>query len=227
MRSLAFIALAATCQPSRADPPKQEPPDQQFERNMMIRFHMHENFDLLRAIERLVIRGKLDDARRFATALAEAPDEPGLSAWATHTTAVRERAAALARAPTTDEACRREARLAAACAGCHVETGVTPEFRTHPQPPPDEPTIAARMARHRWAADRLWEGVVGGAEEPWKAGLDILAATPLDWKSIAPERAPFGKELQRRADQARRGKTIDTGAYGEILATCAGCHTMH
>jgi cytochrome c553 len=195
----------------------------------MIRFHMHENFDLLRAIERLLIRGKLDDATRFAAAIAEAPDEPGLGTWAAHAAVVRERAAALARATAVDEACRREAKLAAACAGCHVDAGASPEFRSPPPEPPDQPSIEARMLRHRWAADRLWEGIVGGADEPWRAGLDVLAATPLDWKEIAPSRAPFGRELQRLADQARRRKPGDASsdhatAYGEILTTCAGCH---
>src|SRR5512140_2376128 len=36
------------------------PPSKQFEHDMMVRYHMHGSLDLLRAIERLVIRGKLD-----------------------------------------------------------------------------------------------------------------------------------------------------------------------
>ncbi|HWU86741.1 MAG TPA: hypothetical protein VN253_05685, partial [Kofleriaceae bacterium] len=130
---VAAIAFAAACAPSRADPPKKRelaepPPPQRFERDMVLRLHMHENFDLLRAIERLLIRGRLEEAKAFAAAISEAPDEPGLGAWTTHAVAVRDRAAALARAATVDEACGREAKLAAACAGCHVDAGVSPEL---------------------------------------------------------------------------------------------------
>ena len=230
----AAIGFAAACAPSRADTPKREPaeppPSKRFERDMMVRLHMHESFDLLRAIERLLIRGRLDEAKVFAAAIAEAPDEPGLGPWTLHAVAVRDRAGALARATTIDEACGREAQLAAACAGCHVDAGVSPQFRASPPVPPDQPTIAARMVRHRWAADRMWEGIVGGADEPWRAGLDIAAAAPLDWKELAPDRMVFARKLQQLAQQARRRQPGDTladraAAHGEILATCAGCHT--
>jgi hypothetical protein len=230
----AAIAFAAACAPSRADPPKREPaeppPPKRFERDMAIRLHMHENFDLLRAIERLLLRGRLDEAKDFAAAISEAPDEPGLGPWTLRAVAVRDAAAALARATTVDEACAREAKLAAACAGCHVEAGVSPEFRAHPPAPPDHPTIDARMVRHRWAADRMWEGIVGGADEPWRAGLEVTAAAPLAWKELAPDRAPYGRKLQQLAQQALRRKPGEAPAdraavYGEILATCAGCHT--
>jgi cytochrome c553 len=227
---VALAAFAVACRPGMADPPpdREPPPAKRFERDMMVRLHMHESFDLLRAIERLLIRGQLDDAKRFAAAIAEAPDEPGLGAWTRHAMIVRERAAELARATTVDEACRREAMLAGACASCHDAAGASPEFRAHPPAPPDVSTIDARMVRHRWAADRLWEGIVGGADEPWRAGLEILAATPLDWKTIAPDRARFGRDLQRAADQALRRKAATPAdravAYGDILTTCAGCH---
>ena len=38
----------------------------------------------------------------------------------------------------------------------------------------------SQIAAVRWAADRMWEGIVGGEDAPWIAGLDVLAATPLD-----------------------------------------------
>ena len=190
---------------------------------MMIRFHMHENLGLLRAIERMVIHGKLDDAKKFAAAIAEAPDEPGLGTWTPQANAVRERAAALADSPNVAEACKREARLAAACASCHVEAGALSDLDAPPRTPPDEATVEARMARHRWATDRIAEGIVAGTDEPWQQGLDVLAATPLDWKAIDPARVPFARTLQKRATAAKR--TMDrAAAYGEILVACAACH---
>jgi hypothetical protein len=150
------LVLLAACQASGATDDRQPPPSERFERDMIVRFHMHENFDLLRTIEKLLVRGRLDEARSLARAIAEAPDEPGLGPWAKQAMVVRDRAAALANAKDSAEACRLEARLAEACASCHAEAGVIPEFRSAKRVPPDQPTIEARMARHLWATDRLW-----------------------------------------------------------------------
>lgn len=208
------------------DPP---PPPSRFEHDMMVRFHMHENFDLLRAIQKLLIRGKRDDAVALARAIAEAPDEQGLGELEPYAVRVRELAAALAQAPTIDEACTREARLAVACAGCHAETGVVPAMSTLPPLPADKPTFEARMARHMWATDRLWEATVGGGDEPWAKGLEVLAATPLPFPSAGDNRAGLAKQMQRLAKTALARKKTDTLAdrgrsYGEILTVCATCH---
>ena len=222
-----FATLALICRASAADParpPAPPAPPTQFEHDMLLRFHMHENYDLARATERLLLRGKLDEAKALAAGIASAPDEPGDPRWATHALRVREAAAQFARAVSIPDACRRDAALATACAGCHVELGVAPEFATHPAPPPDKPTVDARMLRHQWAAARLWEGIIGGAREPWSAGLEVLAAAPLPDDQIA-RRQDLAQKLQRLADQARRGKAgPDEHTYGEILATCAACH---
>jgi cytochrome c553 len=234
-RSFAICLLvAAGCRPAgaREEPPLTPGPSERFEHDMMVRFHMHQSFDLVRAIERLLVRGKLDDARAFARAISEAPDEPGLTPWAKQAALVRERAAAVASATTLDEACRREARLAEACASCHVDAGVVPDFRSF-RPPADQPTVDARMARHLWATGRLWEGIVGGAEDSWRDGLDVLAATPLPAVQAGAQagaRADLARRLQQLAAGARQRWRTDTpadraAAYGEMLVTCAGCHT--
>jgi cytochrome c553 len=220
---IALIGLVA-CATSVADPPKQTP-EHRFERAMMSRFHMHQNFDLVRAIERLLIRGKLEEAKRFAAAIASAPEEPGLDAWRTYTIQVRERAGAVARAKDVDDAVRKVALLGGACGNCHGATAVSTEFDNIPKLPLDKQTIEARMLRHRWATDRLWEGLVGNSEIAWGQGLDVLAATPLDEPA---DRAKLARQLQRIAAEARRpsaGPLVDRAiVYGEILSTCASCH---
>ena len=238
-RCLLAVALAAglgACQPTASAKPTPSakpdvpelPPSQRFEHDVMVRFHMHASFDTVRSIERLLIRGKLDDARFFARSLSVEPDLPGMSPWAQQITLVRQRAAAVAEAPGIDEAGRREAKLAQACASCHADAGAQPEFRPPPPAPADQPTVAARMARHVWATDRLWEGMVGDVDEPWAAGLDVIAATPLPWPDLGADRAGLARQLQQLANQARHAapKDLDERArsYGEILVTCAACH---
>ena len=201
-------------------------PSSRFEHDMLVRFHMHENFGLVRAIERLLLRGKLDEARELAHGIAIAPEEPGMTAWAAQATRVRERAAALASAKTLDEALVADAKLASECASCHVASGVMPEFGSPPALPPDRPTVEARMTRHLWASERLWEGLVGGADDSWRAGLDVLALAPLPASQVGPDRAVFARNLQRLAETARKLRTNDhSAAYAEILSTCVTCHT--
>ncbi|HEY5934859.1 MAG TPA: hypothetical protein VIU61_09495 [Kofleriaceae bacterium] len=218
---LALIAVIAS-QPSFAD----DSPPARFERDVVMRYHMHQNFDLVRAVERLLIRGKLADARQLATSISWAPDEPAHGPWVTHAVTVRERAAAVAKAKTVDDAIAKTAKLGAACGNCHGELGVSPSFEHLPKLPADKPTVEARMQRHRWAADRLWEGVIGNADKSWIAGLDLLAAAPLDQPA---NRAAYARQLQRIASQARQpnpGPLTDRATtYGELLVVCARCHT--
>ena len=228
IRVLLVTFSVVACQLGMADTPKPEPkeaPAQRFEHDMMVRFHMHQNFDLVRSIERLLIRGKLEEAQRFADAIASAPDEPAHGPWATQALVVRERAQAVARATSVSDALRKHTQLAAACASCHHDLEVTPMFQTMPPPPPDQPTLLARMARHRWAADRLWEAVVGNGDDAWNEGLDVLAAAPLE---MGRDRAAYAQDLKRIATRARQTKRPIANratAYGELLVTCAACHS--
>ena len=81
------------------------------------------------------------------------------------------------------------------------------------------------MARHLWAAARLWEGLIGGVDDAWSQGLDVLAATPLPAAELGAAREPLGKQLQKIAAGARKGTSDHAVVYGELLTTCAGCHT--
>lgn len=222
MRGLICLSLAAY---SVASADKTEPG---LEHDTAVRLHMHENFDLLRGMEKLLIRGRLDEAKQFARAIADAPDEPGLGTFAPYAVKVRDRAAELATAKTIEAACTAEAQLAAACAGCHVAASVTPQFANDRQAPADKPTIQARMTRHLWATDRLWEGLVGASDTSWQQGLDVLAAPPS--AALPASRQRYAKRLQQQADAARKRSDLDdldarAKAYGDMLTTCAGCHT--
>jgi hypothetical protein len=83
------------------------------------------------------------------------------------------------------------------------------------------------MARHVWATDRLWEAVVGAEDAPWRQGLEVLAAAPLPFVSADDGRRALGRTLQRLATSARTLDRLDDRgrAYGQLLETCAACHT--
>lgn len=217
--------------PAKGDgdkPAGEKPPQQRFEDGMMVRFHMHENYGIVRGIERLLLRGRIEEARPLAAAVGEAPDEPGATPFAKHSAEIRRRALELSRAKTVEEAFRLEGKLVVACAACHVEANVVPDLSSTPLPA-DRDSLEARMARHLWAADRLWVGIVADSQDAWASGLDLLATGSKAWPDLPAARAPLARQMQRTAQTARRVKapSLDERGttYGELLATCASCHT--
>jgi mono/diheme cytochrome c family protein len=188
---------------------------------------MRMHFDDLRSIERLLVAGRLEDAKALAYMLTVPPKDPGIPSWAAGTARVVEAATSLRAAPGIDEACRRVARVAQACAECHVGNPKRPSF-ARTSAPAELATPAARMARHPWAADRLWEGVVGPVDASWRAGLEVLSTTPLPFSRLTD--APLlASHLQKRATEALVPDATDSidaraRAYGELLVTCAACH---
>jgi hypothetical protein len=88
------------------------------------------------------------------------------------------------------------------------------------------------MARHAWAAERLWEAILGADDARWSSGLAVLADAPLP-AAVLSDGRKFGKSLQAyaRTQLDTRGSTPLEArgiAYGEILVLCAGCHaTRH
>lgn len=215
-RYLALLAILAGCnQASGSNDPTE---------TGRVRYHMRQHFNDLRTIERMLVAGKLEEAKTLAFMLTQpvnvVPDNAD-------SREVSLAVGGLINARTIDEALYAEARTASACAQCHVKAQKLPVFRTPSQAPADLPTITAQMARHQWAVDRIWEGIVGASDEHWRAGLYVLATSAL------PQTTPKGPELATRLQQLARAaldsKTTALAeraeAYGEMLVTCAGCHS--
>jgi hypothetical protein len=191
------------------------------------RYHMRMHFDDLRMVEQLLVSGKLDEGRSLAYLLTRPTADVGLARWDEQSRRVTAAARELTRAPSVNEALRQLTRVAVECAGCHVAARSTPTFPS-PPPPADRPTRQARMARHAWAAERLWEAILGADDARWSSGLAVLADAPLP-PAVLSDGGKFGRDLQAyaRTQFDRRGSTSleDRGiAYGEILMLCAGCH---
>lgn len=225
MRTHAALLLAlAACETTHADPAPT------YDHDAMVRFHMRDHYDMLRAIEHLVIRDDLYDVKVIARSIGDGLDEPGLERWKSQVGFARANARELASAPSNDEACWRTARLAATCANCHIDAHVDNIFSSPPPKPPDGTALDARMARHVWAADRLFDGVIGGANDSWRSGLDVLAETPPPFSVLDTDRVALAARLQDLADQTRKHAAKDdfaarAHAFGEILVTCSACHT--
>ena len=188
-----------------ADPLPPDPPS--IAKSEMVRFHMNRHFDDLRAVEHFLVAGKLAEAKALTFLLMQADLAPGMQQWNVDSERVSAAARGLMSARTIEQACRGEARIASACMDCHRHTQNVHIFAAPPGVPSSEPTIAARMERHQWAVDRLWEGIVGAEDgSPLASHLQDVAQHAFDAEATTAIR-----------DRAT--------AYGDILVTCSACHS--
>ncbi len=99
-----------------------------------------------------------------------------------------------------------------------------------PKPSGADESLQSHMARHAWAVNRMWEGLVAHDAELWSKGLNELAEAPLPAEVFGPNPPAGALDASQRAhelaasgisakDQSERGNV-----YGQILAACSQCH---
>lgn len=213
---LLFVVLAS-CQASA-----NRDPSSLAQRVVAARERMHARFTSASAIQKAIGIGDLDRARAEARRIL-AQDEPDfLPEWRPFVDEIRLAAARVAASSDPLTAARTMARLGRTCARCHEATEAKIKFPRELAPSDDG------MASHQWGAARMWEGLIGPANERWLAGARTLAGARL---TIAAESGELGI-----ADDAERAKFLAERAiklgdpderatlYGDLLATCAHCH---
>jgi mono/diheme cytochrome c family protein len=194
--------------------------------------HMEDHFTQANKVRDAVIAGDLDPLRapaRWLSAHELTDTLPEL--WKSHVAAMQRAAGQAAMAQTIDAAATATASMAQACGTCHVELG-GPKF-TGMSPAGEESSVVADMRRHLWAADRMWEGLVGPSDTAWQAGVAALADAPLRPEAMADDKTlpkevfdlaaaahEIGAKGGAEKDPAERAKL-----YGRYLGTCSGCHT--
>lgn len=194
--------------------------------------HMSEHFIAAVDLETAVIRGQVREGQRHAEWIANHEPHPELRGVSgPHIAAVRAAAARASDAPDLPTLAHAAADMAAACGGCHANTGAGPS-QLLGAPPDDDDSITSRMARHVWAADRLWEALLNRSDEIWVLGADVLdqaalaaGEEPLD-AAAAADLTPHIARLAEiaRAAQATPEWSDRTGVVGDLLTTCSGCH---
>ena len=94
--------------------------------------------------------------------------------------------------------------------------------------------VVTHMQRHQWAADRLWEGLIGPSDTAWGRGADMLIDAPLDSSDVTTatdhdaEIAKIAHRIHALGGIGTETVTPDARAelYGEVLGLCASCHTL-
>ena len=145
---------------------------------------------------------------------------------------MRSAARAVLKATDVAVAATATSEMANACGNCHVANGVSDQFPWSNEPEYETGNLA-HMQRHQWAADRMWEGLIGPSEDAWYMGAKLLMEGSLSPQKLNTEddSANTIRDLARRVHALAANATREYEAagkaevYAEFLATCAACHT--
>lgn len=241
MRAMILIVLAvAACRPSAAPTPPARAAASADESGATgaeladqirtVLLHMHVRFAAARRIEHAIAFADLDRARGEAKIILELDEPDILPVWQPYLEHLREAARQVSVASNLVAAANTSAILGHQCAQCHVAAKAKITLPADPAPPQGV-RLAADMASHQWAATRLWDGLILPSTERWNEGATALVQAPLGQAAegdVAPERAVSDDVARVRllARRALEATSLDARArtYGELLATCAGCH---
>jgi cytochrome c553 len=175
-------------------------------------------------VKTAIIAGNVEAAKQPAEWLAShepAADLPG--DWEPFVNEMQAAAAEAAAATDVSTAAAAVGQMALSCGACHSALGQGTQFAFMPQP--EEAGVQGHMARHAWALERMWRGLVGPSVESWMEGVGGLAESPLqggtdDTRALGLRVHELGAQGGEAADPAARA-----AIYAELLTTCAGCHT--
>lgn len=224
---------AAATRPSETQPQHTDVsrrPSALEEARTSVTVHMPDHLSHATVIRDAVVMGHLERAKPPAKYLAEHWPEQVLETWLPFVRGLRHSAGEVDRASDLVAASRGAASMALACGQCHQALDDGPTFPTPPAPPAGD-DAGPRMQRHRWAADRLWEGVVQPSAERWTEGVEGLQELPNCQDDHGGEQLSEVVEAARTATEKVRSQANDATdlpdrarLYGELIVTCSSCH---
>lgn len=195
--------------------------------------HMFEHFARATLIQTAVINGNIEEARKQAEWIAvHVPHAELPEGWEPFVERMQVTAGDISAANSLVVAADATADLAGICGDCHRTLAFTMKLDSASETPLGD-SVPSRMARHLWAADRLWEGLIGPNEDAWFAGAEALAEAPLRGEDIRSEGASTADYLADRVhmlgtDARRTGRhSARVRLYGHLLSTCAECHDLY
>ncbi len=196
--------------------------------------HMYAHFDRAGEVHDALVRGELDRAKVAGEWIASHPEPRGLTdVPEAFLFAMQGYATQVSQSNRLEEAATAAAHLGRTCGDCHREQAIEPRFLVGTAPPSgDGPK--AEMARHIWASERMWEGLVGPGDHAWRSGAEALKQGWLDPHDVASDPGDrerigelirqvyaLGTQAERASDSGERAEI-----YGEFLNTCTECHRL-
>lgn len=196
--------------------------------------HMFAHFDRAGEVHDALVRGELDRAKGAARWIATHREPAEIAGGHPEILSrMHGQAEAVSRANFLKEATMAAAKMGQACGDCHEANEVSPRFLIGTAPPGGSGP-KAEMARHVWASERMWEGLVGPGDDAWKWGAEALKSGWLDPREVMtdPDDTEKVRGLIRHVydlgSEAERASDSETRAnlYGEFLNTCSECHRL-
>jgi len=189
---------------------------------------MQEHFARVEQVRDAIVAGDLDAAREPAEWLASHEVMEGIpTGWEQHVTQMRRLARRIVDASEFATAAAATADMGGLCGGCHQSLDEGAQF-TIVAVPSEESGVVAHMLRHEWAADRLWEGLIGPSDESWRVGAEALAEAALQPQDTPEEVGVLARQVHELGAQAAEtfGFTDRAVLYGRLIGTCARCHEL-
>jgi mono/diheme cytochrome c family protein len=240
MRPLYLLLLLAACQQTAPTPSPETAPADGAEATAeaeapapeAIHEHMKEHFEKVTAARDALVNSDLAGTREPLTWLAghDIPRDQLPKDAIPYAEAMQAAAKRGAEAEDLVNAAGAVADVAVQCGACHQSTGKGPAYE--PGTPPEGEDIQVQMQRYHWAADRMWEGLVGRDDAAWKAGAMAMKTVPLegvtkvDGSEAPPEVAAFAKTITSLgAEGLEPGEPAKKAAlYADFVGTCGACH---
>lgn len=224
MRWTAALLVLTACGSSESPPAPAPTPDP-----APIRAHMHVHRDQGIAARDAVMMGDLDSVTKPLAWIASHDEPEGLPDQPEAIAAMRSAAAMGEETTDASTAGRAVAQLALACGACHQAVEGGPTFEP-PELPSMEHEAPAHMARHQWAADRMWDALVVPSDAAWEQAVAVLAeGTTEDEEfsegtTIPAEAVKLREEVHRQAQREVPTAPLRADVYARLLAACAQCH---
>ena len=196
--------------------------------------HMFAHFDRAGEVHEALVKGDLNRAKGAAEWIVTHQDPRGSRASPPEYQSAMERfAGQVSVSQDLAAAAKAAAHMGQACGDCHRVNDVEPRFLVGTAPPGGSGP-EAEMARHIWASERMWEGLVGPGDHAWRSGAEALRSGWLDPQQVVsnPEDRPRIRELVRQVYDlgTQAQSTTDSEAraelYGAFLNTCNECHVL-
>lgn len=190
--------------------------------------HMQQHFARVERVRDAVVAGDLDATREPARWLAGHDVMEGIpTGWEQHVTQMRRLAQVVVDARDLATAASATADMGGLCGGCHQSLDEGAQF-TIVVVPSEESGVVAHMLRHEWAADRLWEGLIGPSDEAWRVGAEALGEAALDPQDTPEEVTVLARRVHELGAQAVEtfGFSDRATLYGQLIASCARCHEL-
>ncbi len=201
----------------------------------MVAAQMYEQLTRMSTIKSAIIAGRLEHLREPAAWLAEQETVAGFpEGFESYVAQMRSYARQVVKARDLGSAAESVSKMAKICGNSHLVTDVNLEFGYDRKPREDLEDVVTHMQRHQWAADRMWDGLIGPSDSAWNRGTDMLIDAPLQPSdvTIATDHVAEINDIARRV-HALGGigtETITPDArselYAEVLGLCAGCHIL-